>query len=70
MSFEQGLADTVKWYRENSAWWEAVKSGEYQAYYEKQYGSLTADKEYKEIGDKEIWKAGIAMLPVSFLAFI
>lgn len=29
VSFEQGLADTVNWYRENRAWWEAVKSGEY-----------------------------------------
>ena len=37
VSFEQGLADTVNWYRENRAWWEAVKSGEYLAYYEKQY---------------------------------
>jgi dTDP-glucose 4,6-dehydratase len=38
VSFEQGLADTVNWYRENRAWWEAVKSGEYLAYYDKQYG--------------------------------
>jgi dTDP-glucose 4,6-dehydratase len=38
VNFEQGLADTVQWYRDNRAWWEAVKSGEYLAYYEKQYG--------------------------------
>ena len=38
VSFEQGLAETVNWYRENRGWWEAVKSGEYLAYYEKQYG--------------------------------
>jgi dTDP-glucose 4,6-dehydratase len=25
MSFEEGLADTVAWYRENRAWWEALK---------------------------------------------
>jgi len=37
VSFEQGLADTVQWYRENEAWWRAVKSGEYLKYYEKQY---------------------------------
>lgn len=37
VSFEQGLADTVQWYRDNRAWWQAVKSGEYLAYYEKQY---------------------------------
>ena len=38
VSFAQGLADTVTWFRENRSWWEAVKSGEYLAYYEKQYG--------------------------------
>jgi len=36
-SFDDGLAETVAWYRENRAWWEPVKSGEYRAYYERQY---------------------------------
>lgn len=26
-SFEQGLADTVAWYRDNPGWWKAVKHG-------------------------------------------
>lgn len=26
VSFEQGLADTVRWYRENRAWWEPLKA--------------------------------------------
>ena len=34
---EQGLADTFGWYRDNRAWWEPIKSGEYRAYYERQY---------------------------------
>ena len=34
---ERGLADTVAWYRENRAWWEPIKSGEYRRYYEEQY---------------------------------
>jgi dTDP-glucose 4,6-dehydratase len=34
---EQGLPDTVVWYRENRAWWEPIKSGDYRAYYEQQY---------------------------------
>lgn len=34
---EDGLAETVAWYRENRAWWEPLKSGEYRAYYEQQY---------------------------------
>jgi dTDP-glucose 4,6-dehydratase len=38
MRFEQGLAETVAWYRENSWWWEPIRSGEYRAYYERQYG--------------------------------
>ena len=24
--FEQGLADTVAWYRDNRAWWEPLKA--------------------------------------------
>ncbi|HEY6584582.1 MAG TPA: dTDP-glucose 4,6-dehydratase [Gaiellaceae bacterium] len=36
-SFENGLAETVEWYRENRAWWEPLKSGEYRSYYEQQY---------------------------------
>jgi dTDP-glucose 4,6-dehydratase len=35
--FEDGLAETVAWYRDNRAWWEPLKSGEYRAYYEQQY---------------------------------
>jgi dTDP-glucose 4,6-dehydratase len=36
--FEDGLERTVAWYRENSWWWEPIRSGEYRAYYERQYG--------------------------------
>ena len=36
--FEQGLADTVAWYRENTWWWEPIRSGDYREYYERQYG--------------------------------
>jgi dTDP-glucose 4,6-dehydratase len=36
--FEDGLAETVRWYRENTWWWEPIRSGEYRAYYERQYG--------------------------------
>jgi dTDP-glucose 4,6-dehydratase len=32
-----GLPETVAWYRENRRWWEPIKSGEYRAYYERQY---------------------------------
>jgi dTDP-glucose 4,6-dehydratase len=36
--FEQGLEATVAWYRENGWWWEPIRSGDYRAYYERQYG--------------------------------
>ncbi len=38
ISFEEGIRQTVDWFRKNEFWWKAVKSGEYQKYYEKQYG--------------------------------
>jgi dTDP-glucose 4,6-dehydratase len=36
--FAEGLARTVEWYRENSDWWAPIRSGDYRAYYERQYG--------------------------------
>jgi len=36
--FSAGLERTVDWYRENRAWWEPIRSGDYRAYYERQYG--------------------------------
>ncbi len=36
--FEEGLARTVDWYRENAWWWEPIRSGEYREYYERHYG--------------------------------
>jgi dTDP-glucose 4,6-dehydratase len=36
--FEQGLARTVAWYRQNEWWWGPIRSGAYREYYERQYG--------------------------------
>lgn len=36
--FEEWLAKTMEWYKENQKWWKDVKSGSYQEYYQKQYG--------------------------------
>lgn len=36
---EEGLRLTAKWYLDNNDWLEHVTSGEYQRYYETQYGS-------------------------------
>jgi dTDP-glucose 4,6-dehydratase len=45
ISFETGLAETILWYRENSAWVARVRSGEYLRYYEEQYGSRLPEEE-------------------------
>jgi dTDP-glucose 4,6-dehydratase len=39
IAFAEGLRRTVDWYVANRAWWERVRSGEYRAYYEKNYGA-------------------------------
>jgi len=36
--FAEGLERTVAWYRDNAWWWEPIRSGDYRAYYERQYG--------------------------------
>ena len=36
--FEEGLERTVNWYRDTPSWWEPIRSGDYRAYYERQYG--------------------------------
>ena len=36
--FEEGLARTVGWYRDNAWWWEPIRSGTYREYYERHYG--------------------------------
>jgi dTDP-glucose 4,6-dehydratase len=41
MDFETGLERTIQWYAANSAWVARVRSGEYRAYYQKNYGDRT-----------------------------
>ena len=37
--FGDALRATVEWYRDHESWWRPLKSGEFRAYYEKQYGN-------------------------------
>ncbi|WKT77669.1 dTDP-glucose 4,6-dehydratase [Lysinibacillus fusiformis] len=37
-TFETGLKETVRWYLDNKDWWENIISGDYQNYYDEQYG--------------------------------
>lgn len=38
VTFEEGLRETVEWFRTHEDWWKSVKSGSYREYYGKQYG--------------------------------
>ncbi len=41
-TFEEGLARTVDWFVVNEGWWRATRSGDWDAYYERQYGARLA----------------------------
>lgn len=38
LQFEEGLEKTVEWYLHNDEWLQSVTSGDYQSYYDQQYG--------------------------------
>jgi dTDP-glucose 4,6-dehydratase len=40
--FADGLRQTVAWFVANEPWWRAIKSGDWDAYYERQYGHRLA----------------------------
>lgn len=40
MPWEQGMEESVRWYQDHEKWWRKIKSGEFRAYYEKQYATL------------------------------
>ena len=37
--FEEGLKQTVEWYRSHESWWRKIKSGEFKDYYRQQYAN-------------------------------
>ncbi|MBI5284276.1 MAG: GDP-mannose 4,6-dehydratase, partial [Chloroflexi bacterium] len=40
--FDASLNRTVDWYRDNRAWWEKIKSGDFRRFYERQYAARLA----------------------------
>ena len=42
VAFEAGLESTVDWFRANEAWWRAARSGDWDGWYERQYGRRLA----------------------------
>jgi dTDP-glucose 4,6-dehydratase len=39
MTWEEGLAKTISWYRENEGWVNHIRNGEYREYYKAMYGT-------------------------------
>ncbi|MBN1845813.1 MAG: dTDP-glucose 4,6-dehydratase [Sedimentisphaerales bacterium] len=39
IDFAQGLKNTIQWYIDHEPWWQAIKSGDYRQYYQRQYGT-------------------------------
>lgn len=37
VAFEDGILETIAWYRANESWWRPLKSGEFLEYYKRQY---------------------------------
>ncbi len=47
--FDAAMERTVRWYADNRSWWEKIKSGEFRAYYERQYADrLATSRPYAE----------------------
>ncbi|PWI56767.1 dTDP-glucose 4,6-dehydratase [Sulfoacidibacillus thermotolerans] len=42
-TFEAGIRETIQWYLSHRSWWEAIRDGSYQAYYQQQYGERLGD---------------------------
>ncbi len=42
-SFDEALAETVNWYRDNESWWKKVRGADYYKYYQKNY-----DEKFKQ----------------------
>jgi len=38
-SFNEGIKKTIRWYLDNTSWWENIINGEYKNYYKKMYGN-------------------------------
>ena len=39
VNWEEGLANTIRWYQENQSWVEHIRSGAYKEYYKTMYGA-------------------------------
>jgi len=44
IDFEDGMKETILWYKNNEDWWKRVKSGEYETYYDMYYNDKLGKK--------------------------
>jgi dTDP-glucose 4,6-dehydratase len=51
VSFDAGLPATVAWYRANPAWVASTRTGDWDAYYARQYGARLAAGEAVDAAD-------------------
>ena len=42
--FDEGIAETIRWYREQPDWWRPLKSGEFLEYYKRNYAFEAGDE--------------------------
>lgn len=42
-TFDTGIQKTIQWYLDNQEWWKRIQTGEYQKYFNEQYGSSLSD---------------------------
>ena len=40
-TFDEAISLTAGWYREHTAWWQRIKSGDFREYYQKVYGKAS-----------------------------
>jgi dTDP-glucose 4,6-dehydratase len=58
VGFEEGLAETVAWFRDNEPWWRTARSGDWDAYYERQYAARLAGGQ--AVSEAGAFRAGVA----------
>jgi len=47
IDFQDGIRETVEWYKSNESWWRPIKAGEFRHYYERMYGQRKTLKEVR-----------------------
>jgi len=43
-SFDDGLAETIRWYQEHRAWWGKIRAGAFRRYYQEHYNDSNGKK--------------------------